>query len=486
MSRFGLFRNHQYAVLIIKNDVDYVIHRTCIIPAWLQFPFMRRRDVQFGDVFTAPEMRRTGIALFALRYCLSRVDAPCNVYYVAQPINIASHRLAQKAGFRFFRLARKHPTKIVGYYSLVEGIYDYSIVERATDPRRSPAQIQSLIKTQLDGTFERRNDTRPLRILAVIPRSSGLSGMIFAQRQMAAIAATGHSVETFNLMGRRSAIDLLRTIGAYRKHIRQFQPDLIHAHYGAMTSFFTVYAALDLAPVVVTYRGSDLNPVPSMPKWKTGPSHLLSKAAALGAAHLICVSAELSHRLWWGRRKTALIPTGVDTTRFFPMPMESARRTLGWEPDTPIVLFNAGHAPKVKRLDIAEQVVAIARESMPNIRFEVLHGHVEPDDVPLLMNASDCLLFTSDMEGSPTVVQEAMACNLPVVSVPVGDVAERLANVVPSHVLPRKLTMLADALVTVLRSRTRSNGYEIAKADVGNEAIAAATEKVYRYVAQLR
>ena len=65
----------------------------------------------------------------------------------------------------------------------------------------------------------------------------------------------------------------------------------------------------------------------------------------------------------------------------------------------------------------------------PSVRLEVLDGNVAPARVPALMNAADCLLVTSDAEGSPTVVQEALATNLPVVSVDVGDIAERLEGV---------------------------------------------------------
>ena len=45
------------------------------------------------------------------------------------------------------------------------------------------------------------------------------------------------------------------------------------------------------------------------------------------------------------------------------------------------------------------------------------------------MNACDALLFVSMYEGSPNIVKEALACNLPIVSVAVGDVAERLEGV---------------------------------------------------------
>ena len=91
------------------------------------------------------------------------------------------------------------------------------------------------------------------------------------------------------------------------------------------------------------------------------------------------------------------------------------------------------------------------------IRFVVLDGRVEPEQLPLLMNAADCLLLTSDWEGSPTVVQEAMACNLPVVTVDVGDVRQRLQGIEPSAIVAREAEALGTALAKILQTRKRSN-----------------------------
>jgi glycosyltransferase involved in cell wall biosynthesis len=78
--------------------------------------------------------------------------------------------------------------------------------------------------------------------------------------------------------------------------------------------------------------------------------------------------------------------------------------------------------------------------------------------MPVLMNAADCLLVTSDAEGSPTVVQEALATNLPIVSVDTGDVAERLTGVRQTCIVPRNANMLGDALVELLRQNRRTDG----------------------------
>ena len=320
-----------------------------------------------------------------------------------------------------------------------------------------------------------------LRILAVIPGSDNPMTFVFARRQMAAVASHGHIVEVFDLRHRRSLRGLLDSLAAYRKHLRAFRPNVVHAHYGTMTGFFSAFGAIGLAPVLVTFRGSDLNPVPSDPPWHVFIAHMLSQAAAWKAAWIACVSEELRARLWSNRHRVTLIPTGVDTTKFFPSCRRGARQALEWQDDQPIVLA-AGQAAG-KRIEIAEEAVEIARRSIGEIRLFVLHGQVAPDQVPLIMQASDCLIFTSDFEGSPTMVQEAMACNLPVVSVRVGDVVERLRHVVPSFVTSPSPADLATGLVAILRDRRRSNGYEIALKEVAIGPIMDLLDQAYRKAA---
>jgi len=55
----------------------------------------------------------------------------------------------------------------------------------------------------------------------------------------------------------------------------------------------------------------------------------------------------------------------------------------------------------------------------------------------IYMNACDMMLMTSLIEGSPNVVKEAMACNRPIISVPVGDVAKMIDGVAGCSVCQR-------------------------------------------------
>jgi glycosyltransferase involved in cell wall biosynthesis len=115
----------------------------------------------------------------------------------------------------------------------------------------------------------------------------------------------------------------------------------------------------------------------------------------------------------------------------------------------------------------------------------VLDGNVEPNRVPDLMNAADCLLVTSDAEGSPTVVQEALATNLPVVSVDVGDVGERLEGVACSRLARREPEALGRALAEVLNPRRRSDGRSRAE-EFSSQRVARELGRLYREMAAER
>ena len=78
----------------------------------------------------------------------------------------------------------------------------------------------------------------------------------------------------------------------------------------------------------------------------------------------------------------------------------------------------------------------------------------------LFRSACDVIVMASDHEGSPVAIREAMACNLPVVSVDVGDVAELIKTVQQCYLVDQNPQAIADGLVKVLSQQARSNGRE--------------------------
>jgi glycosyltransferase involved in cell wall biosynthesis len=71
------------------------------------------------------------------------------------------------------------------------------------------------------------------------------------------------------------------------------------------------------------------------------------------------------------------------------------------------------------------------------------------------MNASGGLVLTSASEGSPTIVKEALACGLPVVSVDAGDVAERIGGIAGCHIALPQAGDLAAKLMLVAETGRR-------------------------------
>lgn len=326
------------------------------------------------------------------------------------------------------------------------------------------------------GTIELPEQKRPIRVLAVTPLPSSKSSMIYVTRQMASLEAVGVTCQTFSVASRTSPWVVLGEWRRLRREIRKSQPELVHAHYGTVTAFLAVLSTT--LPVVVTYRGSDLNPNRGRGWLREVVGVLLSQIAALRAARIICVSKQLKNKLWWRRNLASIIPTGVDMTLFYPRDLQEARRELGWGLSERVVFFNASD-PLCKRLDLAKAAVQFAESLCGRIRFAVLNGNVPPNLIPLMMSAADCLLLTSDWEGSPNVVKEALACNLPVVSVDVGDVRERLDGVSPSLIVPRDAREIGKAICEILGRGQRSNGRESEK-DLSSEAVSARIVSVYR------
>lgn len=299
--------------------------------------------------------------------------------------------------------------------------------------------------------------TDEVRVLHIIPGDGSGTAFVFARRQVESLVDAGVNVRAF-FLSRTSPLVLPRECQRLRSEIRQFRPTLIHAQFGGVTAFIS--AVSTTVPLIITFQGSDLNYNPDLGPIHRFISHFLSQVACLRARQIITVSHQLRTRLWWHRRRTAVIPTGVNLSLFRPIVKEEARRILGWHQHLPVVVFNAGNRPRLKGTKFVQAAVRIAEDIVGPIRLMMLNGDVPCDFVPYWINAADCVALASVSEGSPNVIKEALACNIPVVATDVGDVAERLVNVKPSRVVRREVAEFGEALASILQERRASNGRE--------------------------
>jgi glycosyltransferase involved in cell wall biosynthesis len=109
-----------------------------------------------------------------------------------------------------------------------------------------------------------------------------------------------------------------------------------------------------------------------------------------------------------------VLPCGADLERFRPLPRGEARELLGLDPAGRYLLFPASSSRQVKRHDRAAAVARIARAEL------ITGGQIEAERMPEWMNAANAMLVTSDNEGFGLVAVEALACDIPVLSTPVG------------------------------------------------------------------
>ena len=192
-----------------------------------------------------------------------------------------------------------------------------------------------------------------------------------------------------------------------RALLRRERFDLVHAHYGLAGWVARLAGA---KPLVVTFHGTDVR------------HHLVGHLSRRLAWRLDLV-AGVSRALFEeedGRPGlpavpgSAVLPCGPDLSRFEPIPRERARRELGLDPDGPYLFFPANPARPEKRHDRAAEVAAACGADL------LTGGSIEPEAMPLWINAANAVLVTSDYEGFGMAAVETLACEVPVLSTDVG------------------------------------------------------------------
>ena len=148
----------------------------------------------------------------------------------------------------------------------------------------------------------------------------------------------------------------------------------------------------------------------------------------------VFVSRDGARRL--GCPGAAVIPAGVDVEVFRPRRRAEARAALGWPDRGHYILLPGARGTPRKGAPLFDAVVQEVRRRVSDVTPVSLEGFSRKQVIDV-MNAVDVTLMTSEFEGSPVATKESLACMTPVVSVPVGDLPELLAELPACAVAPR-------------------------------------------------
>ncbi len=286
----------------------------------------------------------------------------------------------------------------------------------------------------------------------------------FILEQADTLKKAGCQIEYFGLRG-KGLSGYLKNLPSLKRKIKEFQPDIVHAHYGLSGIFANLQRSV---PVVTTYHGSDIN----------DPKVLrFSKMAMRLSGWNIFVShktLEIARPF----KKHSLLPCGVDLSDLQLTSKTEARRKMGLDAKKRYVLFAGAFDNQVKNAPLAKEAVALLR--VENLELLEMKDYSRKE-VTLLMCAADAFLLTSFTEGSPQVIKEALACGCPIVSVDVGDVKERMEGVEGCFVSEtREPQELSDLLMSALMFKGKTEGRKKVVSDgLDNRLVAEKLMQIY-------
>lgn len=316
-----------------------------------------------------------------------------------------------------------------------------------------------------------------MRVLEVSRYKNNYLGnqLPFVTEQGESLRKAGCEVEYFLVRG-----NYVKAVLALKKKIREFKPDIVHAHFGLSA----ITAELqNLVPVVTTFHnGETLN-------WHV---NLMSSLFSLRAKHVIYVAQHVRDLSYFKAKNYSIIPCGVSLDDCFLMDKAEARKKLGWDLNKKYVLFGGAFVNLRKNYALLRDAVERIGEDIGVVEMKGLTR----EQCVLRMNACDLFALPSHSEGSPQALKEAMACNCPCLATDIADV-KYLFGSEPGHWIlrnPRKtherwdadeksLDEMTELLREALKFEGRTKGRErIQELELSNEQVAKRIIKIYESI----
>ncbi|HLJ34684.1 MAG TPA: glycosyltransferase [Ktedonobacteraceae bacterium] len=304
------------------------------------------------------------------------------------------------------------------------------------------------------------NELPPMRVLMVTgiyPTPHKPHSGTFIQSQVESLIEAGLEVEIIHPKPGFTPIRYASTaLQVFRKTMAEHF-DIVHGHYG----LWCLASCLQWkTPVVASFLGDDVLGTPTRNATYSKKSRLVVRISQW-LCHRVDAVIVKSEEMKQATRAGAafVIPNGVDFTLFHPIPRAEARAALGWHKSRYYVLF--GNNPLIlrKNFALAQSAVARLRAKGLDIALVVATG-LPQTQVVQYINASNALVLPSLAEGSPNIVKETMACNVPVIATEVGDVRQVIGHTDGCAICPPDPAAFANALEQAILRKEPTTGRE--------------------------
>ena len=323
--------------------------------------------------------------------------------------------------------------------------------------------------------FEPQTAKKPIRVLmvtGVYPTEQRPHKGTFIKAQVDSLIAEGLEVEVIHpKLGPVPLRYAAATMQVFLKTLTGHF-DIVHGHYGLWCLASRMQWT---TPVVSSFLGDDLlGTVNSDGSYSNKAAFVVHVSRWLSRrVDAVIVKSEGMKKKALSKGNIFVIPNGVDFEVFHPMSRAQARVQLGWDPNAYYILFCNDPAIPVKKFPLAK--AAVERLQARGIPAELVVANGIPHfKVVQYMNASNALILPSIAEGSPNVVKEAMACNIPVVASNVGDVLQIIGHTRGCSVCAFDPEDFADGLEEALRLTEQTTG----RADISHLEISAVAKQV--------
>lgn len=248
----------------------------------------------------------------------------------------------------------------------------------------------------------------------------------------------------------------IRSLWKIRKESRKY--DVVHIHFGGLYALAIILFLIGVKTYkIITFHGTDIH-AKSLKTTKSIVSRLKIYLNQKASFLSICLYdkcgvvakemfAYIPQRLRENNKEKFFIQLlGVDYETFTIKDKRKAQDSLNLQHGH-YVLFSDISNTTIKRRDIASDIV---KELGTPYQLLIMSG-VKSDKVPDYINACDFVILTSDEEGSPNIIREALALNKPFFSVDVGDAAIQLQGLTNSSIISRNPQEAAKVILKYIK-----------------------------------